>query len=534
MIKRLFPLLLLIAAAALAQEQATKPRIIKIPAKRALTHETLWLMPRVGSPTPSPDGTWVVFSINKPAYDEKEASSDLWLVPAEGGAEPRQITFSKSAESDVTWSPDSRRIAFSAKREGDEQNQIYVLDLGGGEAKRITNISTGARSPQFRPDGNAILFTSVVYPGAMTDADNKRIAKERREQKYKVRTYTGFPIRHWDRWLDDMQIHLFVQGFDAETAAHDLLAGTKLVQEPGFAGRTVEGSRDEIDAAWSPDGQSIVFSVSTNRNVAAYAESSLDLYRIAVQGGAMPELIAHGDASYTRPRFSPAGKSLYTIYNANNGKLYNLDRLVRYDWPSMQNRKLLTGPPFDRSVAAYAFTPDSQTIYFTAEEAGLEKVFRVSASGGDAQLAVDPRRGVYSRLMIAEKAPSLVITALWGSSINPAEVVRIDPAKKSHANLTEINVVTANNLDWLAPEHFWFTSKRGKKIHNMLVRPPAFDESKKYPLFVVIHGGPASMFRDEISLRWNYHLLAKPGYVVLRTNYTGSTGFGDTFGQDNR
>ena len=124
------------------------------------------------------------------------------------------------------------------------------------------------------------------------------------------------------------------------------------------------------------------------------------------------------------------------------------------------------------------------------------------------------------------------MTALWGSSINPAEVVRIDPAKKSHANLTEINVVTANNLDWLAPEHFWFTSKRGKKIHNMLVRPPAFDESKKYPLFVVIHGGPASMFRDEISLRWNYHLLAKPGYVVLLTNYTGSTGFGEKFGQD--
>jgi len=223
MTKRFFAILLLIAAAAFAQD---KPRLIKIPAKRALTHEALWLMPRVGSPTPSPDGKWVVFSISKPAYDEKEASSDLWLVPAEGGAEPRQITFSKSAESDVTWSPDSRRIAFSAKREGDEQNQIYLLDLGGGEAKRVTNISTGARSPQFRPDGNAILFTSVVYPGAMTDADNKRIAKERREQKYKVRTYTGFPIRHWDRWLDDMQIHLFVQGFDAETTVHDLLAGT--------------------------------------------------------------------------------------------------------------------------------------------------------------------------------------------------------------------------------------------------------------------------------------------------------------------
>jgi hypothetical protein len=95
MTKRFFAILLLLAAAAFSQE--TKPRLIKIPAKRALTHETLWLMPRVGSPVPSPDGKWVVFSINKPAYDEKEASSDLWLVPAEGGAEPRQITDAVSA-----------------------------------------------------------------------------------------------------------------------------------------------------------------------------------------------------------------------------------------------------------------------------------------------------------------------------------------------------------------------------------------------------------------------------------------------------
>src|SRR5205085_1272606 len=82
-----------------------------------------------------------------------------------------------------------------------------------------------------------------------------------------VREYTGFPIRNWDRWLDDSQIHLFVQALAEETAAHDLLAETKLVREPGFAGRFVEGSRDELDAAWAPDGQSIVFAVSTNRNV---------------------------------------------------------------------------------------------------------------------------------------------------------------------------------------------------------------------------------------------------------------------------
>ena len=514
MTKRFLPLFFVLAAAAFAQE---KPRLIKIPAKRALTHETLWLMPRVGTPVPSPDGKWVVFSVTKPAYDEKESSSDLWIVPSEGGAEPRQITFSKSAESDIAWAPDSRRIAFSAKRDGDEQNQIYILDLGGGEAKRVTSLATGARSPQFRGDGNAILFTSVVNAA--------------KKEKYKVREYTSFPIRQWDRWLDGGQIHLFVQGLAAETEAHDLLAGTKLVESPGFAGHVTEGSRDELDADWAPDGQSIVFAVTTNRNVSAYTDPTFELYRIGLQGGAVPELIAHDEGRYGQPRFSPDGKSLYAVWSPNTKKVYNLPRLVRFDWPSMQNRRVLTAAPFDRAVGAYAIAPDSQTIYFTSEEAGLEKIFRVSAAGGDAKLAVEPQRGVYTRLAIAEKAPSLVMTALWGSSINPAEVVRVDPAKKSHANLTEINVVTANNIDWLPPEHFWFTSKRGKKIHSLLIRPPAFDETKKYPLFVMMHGGPASMSRDDISLRWDYHLLAKPGYVVLTTNYTGSTGYGEAFAQ---
>src|SRR6185436_8514989 len=86
-------------------------------------------------------------------------------------------------------------------------------------------------------------------------------------------------------------------------------------------------------------------------------------------------------------------------------------------------------------------------------------------------------------------------------------------------------------IDWLPLRHFWFTSKAGKRIHNMIALPPNFDERKKYPLLVVMHGGPASMWRDNWGLRWNYFMLSKPGYVVLLTNYSGSTGFGEAFAQ---
>ena len=115
--------------------------------KVPLTHESMWMMKRVGAPVPSPDGKWIVFSLVEPAYDEKDQVSDLWIVPTDGSAKPRRLTFSKSGESGVAWSPDSHRIAFAARREGDETSQIYVLDIAdGGEAVRITSLSTGARS----------------------------------------------------------------------------------------------------------------------------------------------------------------------------------------------------------------------------------------------------------------------------------------------------------------------------------------------------------------------------------------------------
>src|SRR5258707_11400396 len=151
------------------------------PAKQPITHEAMWLMERVGAPFVSPDGKWVVFSVTDPAYDEKDQTSDLWIVPADGSAKPHKITFTKAGESGVTWSPDSTRIAFSTKREGDDAAQIYILSvIEPGEAMRVTQISTGARSPQWRPDGKAILFVSAIYPGATADEANKKIAAERK------------------------------------------------------------------------------------------------------------------------------------------------------------------------------------------------------------------------------------------------------------------------------------------------------------------------------------------------------------------
>ncbi|HEY2964248.1 MAG TPA: S9 family peptidase [Pyrinomonadaceae bacterium] len=521
-IKNLLLALVVLASSALSIAAQT--------AKAPLTHETMWMLKRVGAPAPSPDGKWVIFSLVEPAYDEKDQVSDLWIVPADNSAKPRRLTFSKSAENGVTWSPDSRQIAFSARREGDEASQLYVLDVAnGGEAVRITSLSTGARSPQWRPDGKALLFVSTVYPGAADDEANKKIAAERKAQKYRARVYEKFPIRNWDRWVDDMQSHLFIQDAQPGARPKDLLVATKLVNERGFAGR-VSDSGDDLDAIWTPEGEAIVFVATTNRDTAAYANTNTSLFKVAATGGE-PVRLTTGTESFTRPAFSPDGKALYAIFNAQTvNKVYNLDRLAKLSWPNVGQPAILTGK-FDRTVSSFAFTPDSKTLYLTAEEAGNEKLFSLAADGDEVRLAMDMTRGVYTNLKIPAKASSTMLIANWESAINPPEVVRLDLNSKTQQSLTSFNAEQLAKVDWQPLRHFWFTSKAGKRIHNMIALPPNFDEHKKYPLLVVIHGGPHSMWRDNWGLRWNYFMLTRPGYVVLLTNYAGSTGFGEAFAQ---
>ena len=490
--------------------------------RHPITHEDVWLMQRLGGVDVSPDGRWVLFSVTEPAYDETRTVSDLWLVPADGSEPPRRLTNTRAGESGATWSPDGRRIAFSARREQDTVPQIYVLDLAdGGEALRVTSLSTGASSPQWSPDGKALLFTSDVYPGAATDSANRAVAVERRARKYNVRAYEGFPIRSFDVWIGERRPTLFVQPLDPAGPAHDILTGSEWAARPGF----VPGG----GAAWTPDGAGIVFTATTNRDQAAYAETNRALFLVPAAGGE-PRRLTNDSADVGGPAFAPDGRTLYARMTPNTDRIYANARLVRWSWPDLGARTVVAGGA-DLSVGDANPSPDGRTIYFGAEQASHVKVFRVAADGGAVSEVGRLTSGTVGSFDVGGAAAP-VIAGIWESAVNPPEVVRIDPATGERTLLTRFNVERAARIDLQPVREFWFRSGRGKQIHSLLVVPPAFDSTRTYPLFVVIHGGPASMWIDQWVLRWNYHLLGAPGYVVLLTDYTGSTGYGERFAQE--
>ncbi|MEP7107902.1 MAG: prolyl oligopeptidase family serine peptidase [Ferruginibacter sp.] len=493
------------------------PVFVSAQSRHTITHEDLWLMKRVGAPEISADGNWVVFSVTNPAYDEKDQSSDLWLVPADGSKPPRRITNSKAPETGYTWNADNKTIAFSTKREGDEVAQVYTINIAdGGEAQRITNLSTGAAAPKFSPDGNMILFTSRVYPGAFTDSANKKIADEKKKIKYKARVYSSFPIRDWDQWIDEKQTHAFVQENLPDAEPNDIFGKSDMVNREGFY---FNGN-----CCWSYDGKQVIFTATLNRDESIYKDVAASIYSVSPGAGNAIQLSKDG-LDYTDLAVSNDGKYLYALASAaDNYKVYSLNKLVRFDFPSMQH-KIILAAQLDRPISRYLETTNG--IVMSAESEGNDKLYSIAAGETEARLMLNNATGCYTNVRVSLNN---TVVANYESAVMPAEVVRINAG--NHVFISQFNKDKLATLDLQPIETFWFTSSRGKKIKNILVRPAGFDAMKKYPLFVVIHGGPAGSWKDNFGYRWNYHLLAAPGYVLVLTDYTGSTGYGEKFSQE--
>jgi dipeptidyl aminopeptidase/acylaminoacyl peptidase len=383
-------------------------------------------------------------------------------------------------------------------------------------------MATAASGPRWRPDGKALLFESSIKPPAPPD-------------KSTARAYDAMPIRYWNAWLDGSKPHIFVQDLRMEVEAiaagapADWLAGTKLVASPGFDGLfTGDGATRALQPAWSPDGQEIVFVAGTNQDAMMREEVTARLFR--VKKGQEPLAFGGSTDSYSDPAFSPDGRVLVVKHQKPSTAAYpyRLTRLARFDWPSATGPRLLTGD-LDRSVGGFTITPDSGAVLFDAQDSGFTQPFRVPVSGGVPARLFDVKEGNYGS---PAQAAGGAIVATYVASTQPAEIVRVDAAAGGHTLLTDANRAVLDALDLPKPEHFWFTAKNGKRIHNVIYFPPALDRSKKYPLLVMPHGGPNAMDSDNFSTRWNAHLLTSPGYVLVQTNYTGSTGFGEKFAGD--
>ena len=188
--------------------------------KRPITFDDLRNMHRVATPIISPDGKWIAYSVATPDMDANRNASNIWIVPATGGA-ATQLTQS-GHDSAPAWSPDSKTLAFISSREGN--SQVYVLSMEGGESHAITHMAGGADLVKWSPDGTTIAFTSPVYVDCKDDACNSARDTEKEKNKVKARVYEQLLYRHWTHWSEGKRSHLFVAPADGHPPSKSVSA----------------------------------------------------------------------------------------------------------------------------------------------------------------------------------------------------------------------------------------------------------------------------------------------------------------------
>jgi dipeptidyl aminopeptidase/acylaminoacyl peptidase len=478
-------------------------------AKHAITFDDLIAMHRVAEADLSPDGKWVAYTVATPDMEANRNATNLWMAPVAGG-DAIQLTRT-GKDSSPKWSPDGKTIAFLSARSGD--SQVYLLSMDGGEAHAITKLSTGADIVKWSPDGKTIAFTSGVYPECKDDECNKKRNDEKEKNKVKAHVAEHLLYRHWTHWNEGTRSHLFVQASDGSGEAKDLTAGSDYDVPPDQRG-------EESDINFSPDSKEICFTAVTDKVEATSTNG--DLFVVAVSGGE-PKRITTQPGFDGNPAYSPDGK--YVAYHAQLTAGYEADRwrVMLYDRATGKNENLSEG--FDRSAANLAWSPDSRTIYFLSENETQQPVYAMAPRvGATPKKIVD---GFNAAMSVSEDGKTLLLTRT--SLIQPAELFVAASDGSGLKQVTHANDPLLAKLEMNAPETFWFDGAEGTKVQAMLIRPPHFDASKKYPLLVLLHGGPQTMWTNAWGYRWNAQVFSAAGYATLMINRRGSTGYGQRF-----
>lgn len=539
------------SAAPLRSQAPTSP--VAASAKRPMQFIDVQRMRQLGGATPSPDGQWLLYTISVPDWKEARRQTDIYLVStATGVSSSRQLTFTKEKnESQPRWARDGSFFVFASNRDAPTsasgQNQLYLMRPDGGEARRITDAKEGVSTFAFDRAGRWLVYRSGK-------ADEEQLyalpvaALDSAQPVQLTRHSTGIGL--W-RWAPDGKRIYFIT---ADTIDRD----EKLRLEKRFnvSVRNMETPRSslwevDLDARRprrltndtsivvtsflvSDDGKWIGFDgVSANRYHRNITEQDInaDVFLLETGSGSIERLTNNSEIAESALSFSPDSRWIafsssddMTRYNMKNRRVY----LRRVDDRGGQWKKL--GQSFDGDVGIEFWSQDGRTIFFTegvratnqllALDVDRNTVRQVSSEKASVSVTQDPET---KRILITLSDPHTPSTLFAVASVDQVA------SRSTWKQLTDANPQVRQFALGDEEEITW-RSADGKTVGGVLTRPVGFRQGTRYPLVVIIHGGPAAA--DVLSFHNNAQVYAGAGYAVLRPNYRGSTNYGQAHKND--
>jgi dipeptidyl aminopeptidase/acylaminoacyl peptidase len=478
--------------------------------KRTITAEDLYRFTLISEPQLSPDGTLVVYVLDRVDRKTEKKYANLWIVPVEGG-EPRPFTTGDQSDTRPRFSPDGRRIAFLSNRDDEKQPQVYVIATDGGEARRVTDLKGQIRAFEWSPDGIRLLLEFRAK-----DADE--IEREKDEEKKKL----GVVCREITRvfFKEDGS------GFLPKARAHlwivDVASGeaTPLTSGPVY---------DEWGASWSPNGEEIAF-LSNHAADPDLDPDATDLFVVGAAGGEARRIEAPLGPKI-QPRFSPDGTQIAYLGREGRGKGYRQIRLWVVPLQDGKAARCLTAE-HDLNIVGSTindmgglaqvpptWSPDGKRITVQVSHHGTTVLKSVGLDGSLEDVIDAP--GVVGTYSYDRSGRRLV--ALQGSFTDPGQVIlHEDGASRA---LTRANAGLLGGIDLGKIEEVWFKGPEGNDLQGWILTPPGFDPNRRYPSILEIHGGPRTQYGNHFM--HEFYFLAARGYVVTFCNPRGGQGYGE-------